>query len=95
MKPGSSPLGDTSIVPSGAVVPTNAKGQRLRKSIDCSSSASRILAKVVGRGSGRMRRRSVVEVRRAILRSPATNFITFRDPTVRFNRQRSSASMLA
>ena len=48
MKPGSSPLGETSIVPSAAVVLTSAKGQRFRKSIDCSSSASRILLRVAG-----------------------------------------------
>src|SRR5689334_8230861 len=66
MKPGSSPLGETSMVPSSAVVPTSANGQRLRKSIDCSSSASRILLRVAGRGSAMMRRRSAVEVRRAI-----------------------------
>jgi len=30
MKPGSSPLGETSMVPSAAVVPTRAKGQRFR-----------------------------------------------------------------
>jgi len=34
MKPGSSPLGETSIVPSVAAVLTSAKGQRFRKSID-------------------------------------------------------------
>jgi predicted pyridoxine 5'-phosphate oxidase superfamily flavin-nucleotide-binding protein len=78
MKPGSSPLGETSMVPSAAVVPTRAKGQRFRKSIDCSSSASRILARVAARGSEMTRRRSAVEVRRAIalLRVTCESFAT-------------------
>jgi hypothetical protein len=66
MKPGSSPLGETSMVPSAAIVPTSANGQRFRKAIACSSSESRILARVVGRGSAMMRRKSSVEVRRAM-----------------------------
>src|SRR6266481_4211123 len=67
MNPGSSPLGDTSTVPSAAVVPIRANRHRSKKSIDCSSSAVGILARVVGRGSAMMRRNSSGDVRRAMV----------------------------
>src|SRR5690242_3368718 len=78
MKPGSSPLGETSMVPSSVVVPINANGQRLRNSIDCSSSASRILLRVAVRGSAMMRRRSATEFKRAMQASVCTTITPIR-----------------
>jgi hypothetical protein len=64
MKPGSSPFGDASTVPSGPTVLITAKGLTRKNSAPCASTLGNIFAKVVGRaGPRRSRKASTVSIR--------------------------------